>query len=270
MASRARRLPPERIFVVCTCSELETPYVVSWNDLQQSLFPVIVLVSIVRFALDIVYFVIQSIAMESNWAAEHLQVIRTLMERTAMYRRALAPIMIFNGVVGLAGGLGGWLLNNGTQQAFIGYWAGGGLLALAGSFLLVRRQALKEAEPFWSPPTRRVAQALLAPLLIGSTAGLLGLICPGCDFLPAWALPAFWMMLYGCALNAAGFFMHRGIKLLGWLFVLCGCALMAGRCLVGGPFTLAASHLVMGAVFGGLHFAYGIYLYFTEKGGNAT
>ena len=26
----------------------------------------------------------------------------------------------------------------------------------------------------------------------------------------------------------------------------------------------------LGAVFGGLHFAYGIYLYFTEKGGNAT
>ena len=64
--------------------------------------------------------------------------------------------------------------------------------------------------------------------------------------------------------------MHRGIKLLGWLFVLCGCALMAARCFAGSPLTLVASHLLMGAVFGGLHFAYGIYLYFTEKGGNAT
>ena len=33
--------------------------------------------------------------MEPNWAAEHLQVIRTLMERSALYRRALAPIMSF-------------------------------------------------------------------------------------------------------------------------------------------------------------------------------
>src|SRR5262249_34448692 len=140
------------------------------------------------FALDIIYFVIQSIAMESNWAAEHLQVIRTLMERTAMYRRALAPIMIFNGVIGVAGWDGGRLLNICAQQGFIAYWAGDGLLALAGSFLLVRRQALKEAEPFWSPPTRRVAQAMLAPLLIGSMAGLLGLAFPGWDFLPAWAL----------------------------------------------------------------------------------
>jgi hypothetical protein len=32
----------------------------------------------------------QSDGMESNWAVEHLQTIRTLMERTALYRRALA------------------------------------------------------------------------------------------------------------------------------------------------------------------------------------
>ena len=38
--------------------------------------------------------------METNWAAEHLQVIRTLMERSAVYRRALAPIMTFNGAIG--------------------------------------------------------------------------------------------------------------------------------------------------------------------------
>ena len=41
----------------------------------------------------------QSVPMESNWAAEHLQVIRTLMERSAIYRRALAPIMLGTGVL---------------------------------------------------------------------------------------------------------------------------------------------------------------------------
>src|SRR5689334_19676267 len=98
--------------------------------------------------------------MEPNWAAEHLQVIRTLMERSAMYRRALAPIMIFTGIVGIAGAFLGWLFKINTTQSFIIFWAGTGLLALGGSFLLVRRQALKESEPFWSPPTRRVAQGL--------------------------------------------------------------------------------------------------------------
>src|SRR5947209_3015839 len=109
--------------------------------------------------------------MESNWSAEHLQVIRTLMERSALYRRALAPIMIFNGVVGSAGGVLGWLLKIGSTQGFIGYWAGVGVLALAGSFVLVRRQALKESEPFWSPPTRRITQAMMPPLAAGLIIG---------------------------------------------------------------------------------------------------
>jgi hypothetical protein len=73
------------------------------------------------------------------------------------------------------------------------------------------------------------------------------------------------MLLYGCALNAAGFFMVRGIKLLGWLFVLGGCALIAAHCAAGGPLALIYCHGAMGASFGGLHLAYGIYLYFTEK-----
>src|SRR6058998_3001599 len=105
--------------------------------------------------------------MESNWAAEHLQVIRTLMERSAVYRRALAPIMVFNGVVGAGGAMLGYVLKIAAPRAFISFWGVASCIALAGSFLLVRRQALREAEPFWSPPTRRVTQAMLPPLFAG-------------------------------------------------------------------------------------------------------
>lgn len=208
--------------------------------------------------------------MESNWAAEHLQVIRTLMERSAVYRRALAPVMIYTGALGIVGGIVGWYCQVRSPAGFVGFWAGVGVLALAGSFLLVRRQALKESEPFWSPPTRRVARALLPPLFAGSVAGLLVLVCPDWDFLQPWGLPAFWILLYGCALTAAGFFMHRGIKLLGWLFILSGCALMATRCHTATALSLADGHRVMGGFFGGLHLAYGIYLYFTEPRRNET
>ena len=208
--------------------------------------------------------------MESNWAAEHLQVIRTLMERSALYRRALAPIMSYNGVLGVAGGVVGWMAKIDFPRGFIVYWAAVGVTALAGSFLLVRRQALKEAEPFWSPPTRRVARALLPALLVGSVAGLLALPSPARGFLPPQALPTFWILLYGCALTAAGFFMHRGIKLLGWLFIMCGCALMAARGQPDATWPVLNGHFVMGGVFGGLHLAYGIYLYFTEQSRNET
>ena len=165
----------------------------------------------------------------------------------------------------MAAGIVGAVAKIDSTKGFIGYWAGVGLSALGGSFLLVRRQALKESEPFWSPPTRRIAQALLPALFVGSIAGLLAFICPTWDFFQTQSLPPFWMVLYGCALTAAGFFMHRGIKLLGWLFILGGCGLMATRCQPASALAALSGHWAMGGVFGGLHLAYGIYLYFTEQ-----
>jgi hypothetical protein len=207
--------------------------------------------------------------MESNWAAEHLQVIRTLMERSALYRRALAPIMIFNGVVGLAAAALGWGLKIGSPRAFILFWAGVSVVALAGSFLLVRRQALKESEPFWSPPTRRVSQALLPPLAAGFLISVVVLVSTGSapehatSLAGAVWLPLSWVVLYGCAFHAAGFFMPRGMKVFGWAFIVSGCGLFAAG-IPDCASPLDYAHGVMGLSFGGLHLAYGVYLYFTE------
>ena len=44
--------------------------------------------------------------MEQHVAAEHLEIIRTLMERSALYRRTLAPIMLSVGVSRVRGGAG--------------------------------------------------------------------------------------------------------------------------------------------------------------------
>ena len=207
--------------------------------------------------------------MESNWATEHLQAIRTLMERAAVYRRALAPIMLLTGIVGLSAAFMGWLLKIDSPGAFIAYWIVISLLPLAGSFVLIRAQALRDGEPFWSPPTRRVTQAILPPFvagLVGSTLMFVHLGSIQRDLAQviglAW-LPLGWIVLYGCAIHAAGFFMPRGIKLFGWAFIAGGCALFAIG-LPKVPLPLYA-HGVMGLFFGLLHLAYGIYLYFTEK-----
>lgn len=211
----------------------------------------------------------QSERMENDQALEHLQTIRTLMERSAVYRRALAPIMVWNGIIGLAAGIAGWVLHLHFGRQFIAFWSGTALLAIVGSFLLVRRQALKESEPFWSPPTRRIAQALLPPLFVG---GFLNSIVvywisgsPDNDI--AKPLIISWLLLYGCAAHAAGFFMVRGIKFFGWVFILMGCAILMANAEWSNS---GSPYLLMGATFGGLHLAYGIYLYITEKGKNAT
>ena len=57
--------------------------------------------------LDIHTLLCKVARMDNHWAAEHLQTIRTLMERSALYRRALAPIMTFAGAVGTAAAASG-------------------------------------------------------------------------------------------------------------------------------------------------------------------
>src|SRR5436190_2935571 len=158
--------------------------------------------------------------MESNWAAEHLQVIRTLMERSAVYRRALAPVMILNGILGAAGAITAFAAEIDTPRSFIVYWVCVAAAALTGSFFLVRRQALKASEAFWSPPTRRVTQAMLPALAAGGIITaiaylMLATLPPETSRINGVAasyvtsmlwLPAGWIVLYGCAFHAAGFF----------------------------------------------------------------
>jgi hypothetical protein len=200
--------------------------------------------------------------MQTDWASENLQVIRTLMERSAVYRRALAPVMGAIGLTGLTASAVAIVVGVNSGGAFAGYWMAVAAVCLAEAFLLVRRQALKDNEPFWSPPTRRVAQALGPAFFCGTVASLavLRLNPDG-----AWLLPPVWMVLYGCALHSAGFFMPRGFKLFGWGFIVAGCAWMWAA-----PTTLIVANSAMGVFFGGAHAAYGRYLFFTEKRGNAT
>jgi hypothetical protein len=190
------------------------------------------------------------------------------MERSAVYRRALAPIMTFCGVIGILAGAVGWWAKIDSDRGFVLFWSAVAALALLGSLFLVRRQALKDAEPFWSPPTRRIALAMLPPFAIGLFIGIAigGFGSHPSDSVMSNILVMAWAWLYGCALHAAGFFISRGVRILGWVYCVSGCVLLAE------PFTgwYLPPHIQMGALFGGLHLVCGIYLYFTEKRGNET
>jgi hypothetical protein len=203
--------------------------------------------------------------MEPNWAVDHLQVIRTLMERTTLYRRTLAPIMLTIGCLGILAGAIGWWWRLDTSMAFGVFWGTISLSALSLAYLMARRQALKDAEPFWSPPTRRVTQAVLPPFFAGWILTLALFLPRGQELLLAWWLLPIWGILYGCALHAAGFFTPRGMKWFGWVFIFTGCALLVFLSLAEGVPPLRFGHAVMGGMFGGLHLAYGIYLYVTEN-----
>ena len=220
--------------------------------------------------------------MEPNWAEENLQVFRTLMERAALYRRALAPTMLSTGIIGVLAAFGGTMLKIESVGGFLCYWSVVAAVVILLAVRIVRGQAVKANEPIWSPPAKRVALAFSAPLFAG--AGLtvpLMRVAFKMSFVdlsgqvPLVTFIGLWLVLYGCALHAASFFISRGVRLLGWAFILIGCSLFS-RLYFSSihdfgeenyPWWLRP-HFVMGLTFGGLHLIAGIYLYFTEKGRN--
>ena len=201
--------------------------------------------------------------MDTNLASDHLQTIRTLMERSALYRRALAPIMIVSGSIGLGAAVIPHFVRIESNRSFSLFWLAVSLVTIATSFFLVRRQALKDSEPFWSLPTKRVTEALLPAFLVGFSAGAYHIL--GNPPATAWLLALGWIIVYGCAIHAAGFFMQNRMKLFGWFFIVGGCGMLFASASIPSLRTVQSAHLLMGMFFGVLHLACGIYLYFTEK-----
>ena len=207
--------------------------------------------------------------MEDKWATENLVIIRTLMERSAVYRHALAPAMSLVGFTGIAAGVIGAGLGYETARYFTAYWAGIAFLCMGEAFLLLRRQAIKEVEPFWSPPARRVAKAISPAFFVGLVVALvffcLDLTVPEQVTL----IIPIWMVVYGLGMHSAGFFMPRGFRWFGWGFMLCGLAGFGYWARLSATDTrlpdFPVANTAMAVFFGGAHAAYGIYLYFTEK-----
>jgi hypothetical protein len=198
--------------------------------------------------------------METNWAAENLKTIRTLMERSALYRRALAPILIYVGCVGIVGGITGILLQVVHHKIFILYWLAVGVVSIIGAIFVARCQAYRDGELFWTPPTRRIVQAMIPSLLVG-------LVCSTGDVDATMTDLDFsiitWVFFYGLATHSAGFFLPREMRKFGWFFVIIGLTMMLlARLAIRVDVN---ANILMGTLFGVSHLAYGLYLHFTEK-----
>lgn len=207
--------------------------------------------------------------MNPDLAENNLQTIRTLMERSALYRRALAPIMLFAGVAGMVAAGSGLFFHIDRPRTFSVLWLGTAVVVMIGAFLIARRQAFEAQEVFWSPPTKRVAQALAPPFASGTMLGLLfSWVLERWDVfgILATLLPFFWAFFYGCALHSAGFFISRGVRWFGWIYIALAPSIVVVLLVMKPKYM--NPHLVMGFFFGALHLAYGAYLSLTEKSRN--
>ena len=201
--------------------------------------------------------------MEPKWAEENLQTIRTLMERSAVYRLALAPIMLYAGALGVLPTLAGLLFHLDSMRAFSALWLGTAALAVGGAFLIARRQALKDKETFLvaadpaggQPCRRRWRRACVWACC--SCRGVANATSSrrfsGFCFTAARSIPPD-SSCRGESNCSAGSSSDRFLRALFYVFAL------------GWIKSEPNAHWLMGFFFGVLHLAYGAYLYLTEKG----
>jgi hypothetical protein len=160
-------------------------------------------------------------------ATQHLQTIRTLMERAAIYRAISGPSALIGGGLSIiaAGGsiLGsahGWLTAVNLQLI----WGGVLLTTLAAHAIFVWREARRERRPIWSP-TFRLALRSALPFFI-----LTGIWLVACrsiipSSVPGAAVVGF-CLLYGLMLLSTQSFAPRSVIVLGWSFFLAGCLMI--------------------------------------------
>jgi len=189
-------------------------------------------------------------------AAEHLRVIRQLMERATVYRSIAAPVALVGGLGALW--LAWWQHDRGmTWAVFVKYWlmlfAGLSVLNLA----LLWRDASRRGLPFLNSGMRLALRAITPPLLVG---GLLGLVI-GSKTNDLGLVACLWALCYGLALLATATFAPASINRLGRAFVAGGLIAFVGNqagFFSTGDLNFFTTPMIMGALFGGLHVLYGV------------
>ncbi len=189
-------------------------------------------------------------------AADHLRVIRQLMERATLYRAISAPTALVGGVAAL--GLAWWHEEKGlTGREFVSAWLALFAVLAALNLALLGRDARRRQQPFLSSGMRLALKALVPPLLSGGVIGIVSAALNGDTGLAA----SVWAVFYGLALLATASFAPKSIVWLGRGFVSVGLFGYLGNQLGFihlGDFEPFLPARLMAGTFGFLHIVYGV------------
>jgi hypothetical protein len=192
--------------------------------------------------------------MDKAQAAQTLELIRSLMERTCQYQLLTARAGLAAGCLAGTGALlfNPWLLDDRNPGHFVAIWTmvfvGSLLATIVGSMMRGRQLG----ERVWSRQARAVMGALAPELFVAMTlSGFL--IHRG---LHLW-LPGVWMLCYGLGALATTAYAPPPIRWLGWAMLSLG-----ALTLWLGP---AWATPMMGLVFGLGHIALGVLLLIGER-----
>ena len=190
--------------------------------------------------------------MDPSQAARNLEVIRTLMERTARYRLLTAWAGLAAGATALAGAGSFVLLDPTDPRAFGAVWGLVFIGALLATIVGSLARGRERGEVVWSRPARTVVLAL-TPGLVAAGVLTVFFFVRGDHLL----LPGVWMLCHGQGALATSAYAPRPVALLGAAMLGMGAVSLAL-----GP-TWAIPMMALG--FGGGHIALGIGLLLVER-----
>lgn len=205
-------------------------------------------------------------------ALDHLRVIRTLMERSNIYRAVSAPAALIGGLLSLGVAIYGISQNLlskrfGSHEFFFA-WLGVLVITTIINLFLLMREAGSKGQPFITDGLRMALRAIVPPMLTG---GVLG----GCMI---WlshdiALGAIvWVLCYGLALQATVSFAPRSIIVLARAFLITGQALaiLFFLQIQNGlsKWKEDEASFTLGLTFGLFHIIYGIAVFFSKPKSN--
>jgi hypothetical protein len=186
-------------------------------------------------------------------AEQHLQAIRSLMERATIYRAISAPTALVAGVLAVsASALILLRAEYATPDRCIVVWLGVLAITLLANFVLIWIGARRRGEPLFSSGMRMALLAVIPP--VAAAAVLTIFARHGLQVALVWTL------FYGLALLTTSHFAPRSLVMLGWAFLLSSLGALAAT--HSAPAELLRDHaqrigaLLMGVTFGLYHLLY--------------
>jgi hypothetical protein len=179
-------------------------------------------------------------------AADDLAFIRETMERSAVFTAVPGRGGIAMGAIGCAGAVTATAQT--TPTAWLVAWLATAAAAVVAGTVALTAKSREVGKPSIHGVRAKFVRSLLPPLVAGALltavlwrAGL------------ATALPGTWLLLYGTGLTTAGAFSARVVRVMGVCFMALGVAAFASPAGWG--------DLWMTAGFGGLHMAFGFWIW---------
>jgi hypothetical protein len=204
----------------------------------------------------------EELHMTPERAAEHLRVIRELMERPVRQTTRSGASAVIAGLLALAGcGATALLFRNTTPDT---PWQTGGLwltvlaLAVVLDLWLTARRAKKLGQTYWGRAQWQTAMAITPGFVLGGLITFALFYYGPCNERYYSFIPFVWMLFYGLALWTVGLFSITEVKVLSVAFMVAG---LAGAFWFSGHALLA-----LALTFGGFHLVYGTVVWIRHGG----